>query len=181
MEAETTEENDVTLDRLDVQSADRVLEVGFGPGRALERVAGMVASGRVAGVEISDAMLAMATRRCNRFIQEGRVELRLGTAERLPFERASFDKVYSVHTLYFWERPFEVVAEIRRVLKPGGMLVLCFRPSGAAGTEDFPSTVYRFYDGAEVTRLLRSGGFADVSMTATSTSKALFLATARAG
>jgi cyclopropane fatty-acyl-phospholipid synthase-like methyltransferase len=40
MEAETTAENDATLERLDVKPADRVLEVGFGPGRALERVAG---------------------------------------------------------------------------------------------------------------------------------------------
>jgi ubiquinone/menaquinone biosynthesis C-methylase UbiE len=179
MEAETSAENDAALERLDLKPTDRVLEVGFGPGRALERVAGMVTTGSVAGVEVSEEMIRMASRRCERFIQEGRVELRLGTAERLPFEDASFDKVYSVHTLYFWERPAEVVAELRRVLKPGGLLVLCFRPSGDAGTEDFPSTVYRFYTDAEVTRLLRGGGFDDVAVNETGASRGLLLASAR--
>ncbi len=179
MEAETTTENDAALERLDLKPTDRVLEVGFGPGRALERVAGMVTACSVAGVEVSEEMLGMATRRCERFIREGRVELRLGTAEKLPFESASFDKVYSVHTLYFWERPAEVVAELRRVLKPGGVLALCFRPSADAGTKDFPSTVYRFYTDAEVTRFLRDGGFDDVLVNETGTSRGLLLATAR--
>lgn len=119
MEAETTAENDAALERLDLTPADRVLEVGFGPGRALARAAGVVTAGSVAGVEVSEEMLGMATRRCARFIRHGRVELRLGTAEKLPFESAFFDKVYSVHTLYFWEGPAEVVAELRRVLKTG--------------------------------------------------------------
>ena len=46
-----------------------------------------------------------------------------------------------------------------RVLKAEGLLVVCFRPGDDAGTEDFPSTVYRFCTDAEVTRLLRAGGF----------------------
>ena len=178
MEAETTAENDAALERLELGPTDHVLEVGFGPGRALERVAGMVTAGRVAGAEVSEEMIRMATRRCKRFIREGRVELRLGTAEKLPFESASFDEVYSVHTLYFWERPAEVVAELRRVLKRGGMLELCFRPRGDAGTEDFPSTVYRFYTDAEITRLLRDGGFDDVSVIETGTSRGLLLVSA---
>jgi hypothetical protein len=65
------------------------------------------------------------------------------------------------------------------VLKPGGLLVLCFRPSGDAGTEDFPSTVYRFYTDAEVTRLLRGGGFDDVAVNETGASRGLLLASAR--
>jgi len=53
------------------------------------------------------------------------------------------------------------------------MLGLCFRPSGDAGTEDFPSTVYRFYTEAEVTRLLQDGGFDDVSVNEAGTSRGL--------
>jgi ubiquinone/menaquinone biosynthesis C-methylase UbiE len=179
MEAETTAENDATLARLDVQPADDVLEVGFGPGRALERVGGMVTTGRVAGVDASEEMLRMAARRCWRLVRDGRVELHAGTAERLPFPDAAFDKAYSVHTLYFWERPAAVVAELRRVLRPGGLLALCFRPTDAPGTADFPSTIYRFYTGAEAAGLLREGGFDEVSVTETGGSRALLLATAR--
>jgi len=59
------------------------------------------------------------------------------------------------------------------------MLGLCFRPSGDAGTEDFPSTVYRFYTEAEVTRLLQDGGFDDVAVNEAGTSQGLLFATAR--
>ena len=180
METETAPENDATLERLVLQPGDRVLEVGFGPGRAIERVAVVVTSGTVVGVEISEEMLRMATRRCERFIREGRVDLRLGSIERLPFESASFDKAYSVHTLYFWARPAEVLADIRRVLKRGGVFALCFRPSGDPSTGSFPPDVYRFYTNDEVTRLLREGGFGQIAVRETDTSRGLLIATARA-
>ncbi len=180
METETASENDATLDRLELQPHDRVLEVGFGPGRALERAAGVVTSGMIAGVDVSEEMIGMANRRCDRFVREGRMELRLGGVESLPFGDGAFDKVYSVHTLYFWERPAEALGEIRRVLRQHGMLALCFRPSGAPGTADFPAGVYRFYDTNEVTGLLHDGGFHEVAVSEPTGSRGLVIASARA-
>jgi hypothetical protein len=65
------------------------------------------------------------------------------------------------------------------VLKPEGLLVLCFRPSGDAGTQDFPATVYRFYTEVEVTRLLREGGLDEIAVNESGTSRRLLIATAR--
>jgi ubiquinone/menaquinone biosynthesis C-methylase UbiE len=180
MERETAAENDATLERLQLTPTDAVLEIGFGAGRALERVANVVTAGRVVGVEMSQDMLGMATRRCAQLIRAGRVELRLGAAEHLSFGAASFDKAYSVHTLYFWQRPAEIVSELRRVLRPDGWLVLCFRVRGAAGTADFPDTVYRFYGDADLVRLLRDGGFDDVTVSgAVGTPEGVHFAVAR--
>jgi ubiquinone/menaquinone biosynthesis C-methylase UbiE len=164
MERETAPENDVVVERLALRPEDTVLEVGFGPGRTLQRVAELVTHGRVAGVDPSDEMLATATRRCQPFMGKGRVELRLGTVERLPFPDAIFDKAFSVHTLYFWQEPEQALAELRRVLKRNGVLVLCFREKGHPHAEGFPPSIYRFQTAADVDELLRGSGFGDVAV-----------------
>lgn len=180
MESETAPENDVVVERLALRPEDAVLEVGFGSGRTLERVAEMLTVGRAAGVDPSADMLATATRRGQRFIAQHRMELRLGTVERLPFADATFDKAFSVHTLYFWDRPEQAVAELRRVLKLDGLLVLCFREKGDPHTDDFPPSVYRFHSADDVVGLLRARGFGDVAVDRqTAAERGLALVTAR--
>ena len=162
MESETASENDATLERLALQPTDTVLEIGFGPGRALERAARRVPQGRVVGIDVSEEMSRAATRRCADFVRTGRVELYRADAARLPFPRASFDKAYSVHTLYFWQHPAEVLVEARRVLRPGGLLALCYRSKSDPATQNFPEAVYRFLNEGDVVAQLREAGFADV-------------------
>jgi ubiquinone/menaquinone biosynthesis C-methylase UbiE len=113
------------LERLAVGSRDRVLELGFGSGRLLFAVAVRAAQGFVAGVEPEAYALRHASRRCERLVREGRVRLLHGSSRDLSaFGAASFDKVYGVHVTDFWEDPLPHLGEIRRVLRPGGRLLL---------------------------------------------------------
>ena len=180
METETATENDATLAALDLRPADRVLGVGFGPGRALEQAAGRVPQGRVVGIDISEEMTRVAKRRCAQLIRQERVELHLADVGQLPLATAAFDKAYSVHTVYFWRDPAGALSELRRVLKPGGLLALCFRPKSDARSDDFPETVYRFFDDRDLEWLLREAGFVDVSVAHVGAASALRIATARA-
>jgi len=75
-----------------------------------------------------------------------------------------FDKVYTVHTLYFWPQPLNYAREIARVSKPGGRFVLGFRTGGDPETRNFPSSIYRFYTADDVQALLRGGGFKEINM-----------------
>lgn len=81
----------------------------------------------VAGVDFSETMLHMATRRCAPLVATGRAQLELADSSHLPFPDEHFEKAYSVHTLYFWKDPAEHLREIHRVLRPGGRLALGFR------------------------------------------------------
>lgn len=163
MSRETTDLNAVTLKTLDLKPSDAVLEIGFGHGRAVEQAAMVVTSGKVVGIDFSETMVQMATRRCRRYIAEGRVKLDLGDSARLPYANAEFDKVYSVHTIYFWPNPLEQLKEIHRVLRAGGRLVLGVRKKSLkAGTGNFPESIYTFYDTRQITEFLTSSGFTNV-------------------
>lgn len=110
---------------LDLKSGERVLEVGFGTGNEVLDLAELVgAGGQVAGIDISSGMLAVAQRKLEQKGPKARVELKVADARQLPYPDGSFDTVYSSFTLeLFPDEDLPVVlAEIRRVLRPGGRL-----------------------------------------------------------
>ena len=97
----------------------QVLEVAVGTGRNLP---GYPAEVVLAGIELSPAMLAIAQQRAADLGREA--DLRDGDAERLPFGDASFDTVLCALSLCTIPSPAAAVGEMRRVLRPGGRLLL---------------------------------------------------------
>jgi ubiquinone/menaquinone biosynthesis C-methylase UbiE len=97
----------------------RVLEVAIGTGRNLPHYP---ADTTLTGVELSPAMLAIARQRGADLGRD--VDLREGDAERLPFNDASFDTVVCALSLCTIPQPDVAVAEMHRVLVPGGRLLL---------------------------------------------------------
>jgi ubiquinone/menaquinone biosynthesis C-methylase UbiE len=164
MSWETRRENDAALALLDVQPRERVLEVGFGHGRGIAAAARLARGGLVSGVDHAPDMVAMAARRNRDAIRQGLVDLRQADCSMLPFDAASFDKAWSVHTIYFWNDPRQVLGEIRRVLKPGGRLVLGFRAESELTRAAFPESIYRFYPAGQVRELLLQAGFVNVTL-----------------
>jgi ubiquinone/menaquinone biosynthesis C-methylase UbiE len=120
-----------TIELLDIQPSDKVLEIGFGPGVGIQLLAGSVSSGWIAGIDLSEEMVEMAKTRNAHSLETGKVELRQGSVESLPFENATFDKALSINSLQIWPDAIAGLREIWRTLKPGGKIVLGFtRHSG---------------------------------------------------
>jgi ubiquinone/menaquinone biosynthesis C-methylase UbiE len=159
MARETADLNERAISLLAPSPTDRVLEVGFGHGRTIERIARIVTNGRVCGLDVSEAMLDMAVRRNRRGIAAGRVDLRMGDCASMPFQDAIFDRALSVHTLYFWRDPTLCLREIRRVLRPGASLVLGFLRADSPERMRFPREVYAFYDEGDVKTMLAAAAF----------------------
>ena len=165
MAVETAEANRQLLSLLDLRPHEHVLEIGFGHGRTIERALAAVPEGFVAGVDLSDDMVRMASARLQRFIEAGRAELRGGDSARLPYDDGRFDKAYSLHTLYFWSDPVEHLREIHRVLRPNGRVVIGFGPGeDTQARANFPASIYRFYETDEAARLIENAGFRDLEM-----------------
>lgn len=161
MAVETAEANQVAVEMLELRRTDHVLEIGFGHGATIERLSRIVDAGVVEGIDVSSTMVRLATRRNRDDVARGRVRLRVGSAERLPYPDGHFDRVLSVHTLYFWPQPAGAFAEMRRVLRPSGRLVVAWRDDPES-RRLFPASVYRFHDEDGVARMLTDAGFAAV-------------------
>ncbi len=106
-----------TLARLNLGLTDRVLDVGCGTGALLRRLSHPPAL--LSGIDPVPEMLAVARQRLP---QE--VDLREGWAERLPFADEQFDVVVSCNMFHHIQRPVDALREMRRVLRPGGRLVV---------------------------------------------------------
>jgi ubiquinone/menaquinone biosynthesis C-methylase UbiE len=77
---------------LDIQPDDNALEVGSGPGVGIELLTTLASAGYVAGVDISVEIVEQAKARIANGIKSGRVDLRYGSVEKLPFEDNLFDQ-----------------------------------------------------------------------------------------
>jgi ubiquinone/menaquinone biosynthesis C-methylase UbiE len=136
---------------LEINPTDSVLEVGSGPGVGLELAAAKAYNGRVVGVDPSDTMLEMASRRNRSQIEAGRVELHRGRVEKLPFNDTVFDKAMAMNSLHLWPDPVAGLMEIRRTLKPGGRIAIAF-------------TRFSYASSLRFDRHLIAAGFEDVTV-----------------
>lgn len=147
------------VERLGVEPGHRVLEVGFGPGVAVQELARRVGEGHVCGIDPSEVMLRQATRRNAAAIGAGRVELRLGSVGDLPHpdDAQPFDRVLAVNSLGFWADPDADLARLREVLQPGGVIAVVNQPRCRGATAETTAA-----GGREIAQRLVASGFGDI-------------------
>jgi SAM-dependent methyltransferase len=110
-----------------------VLEVGHGPGVLLALLARLPDVEQVVGVDPSADMRLLAVRALAPEIAAGRLQIRPGDAAATGLPDASFDLVVSVNTVAIWPDLDAGVAELRRVLQPGGGLLLSWHGGDEPG------------------------------------------------
>ena len=148
-----------TVDLLAIEPDARVLEIGFGPGVALRYAAERAPRGHVSGVDYSETMLRMARRRNASGLANGLVDLTRADVQSLPYPDDAFDRAFAVHCIYFWRDSVACLREIRRVLKPDGVVAITIRPVNQWQGRTPPADVFRLYSGDEVAHLLSVSGF----------------------
>jgi arsenite methyltransferase len=136
-------------------SGERIVDVGFGGGHALDLIRQRVGPARPAGVEISSVMVEQGRARWG----DG-VDLHLADVAAMPFQDASVDGLLSVNTIYFWPDPGAALREIRRVLRPGGRVVLGVRRKAFLLLSPVTWFGFRLYSVRQLEQLMRAAGFA---------------------
>ena len=149
---------------MNIRPQDRVLEVGFGSGVAIRRMSQLASSGFVAGIDHSETMVEQARIQNASAIREGRAELRWGEARDLPYEDSWFDKACAIQGIYFWPEPDAVLQELRRVLKPSGLIAITVSPKEELGRWRFTDHYYALYTGEEIVGMLTQAGFREAHL-----------------
>lgn len=153
------------LDRLHLTPHDRLLEVGCGGGAFLHDA---LASGcRAWAIDHSPEMVRLAREKNREAIDEHRVEIVEADAHHLPFPSASCTCAVTTGSFGFWDRPSGGLAEIRRVLEPGGRFILYTGTKELRGTPAAPEPVasrVHWYEDDELAELARTAGFVDIQV-----------------
>ena len=155
------------LSHVSIGRADRILDVGCGGGRTIQKLAAIATNGRVSGLDYSSASIDVARQTNADIIAAGRVTVEQGSVAALPFADRTFDLVTAIETHYYWPDLDGSMREILRVLKPGGTFALI-----AETVKDRqPNPLYRLampllgaahLTTQEHSNLLQRAGFVDV-------------------
>ena len=118
---------EMALEHLSIGKGETVLEIGFGTGHCLKRIAESVGpKGKTYGIDISTGMMEISKKRLEKADLEDRVKLFCGDATSLPFDDNTFNAVFMSFTLELFDTPEipKVLEQIKRVLKPEGRLAV---------------------------------------------------------
>ncbi|HXH77483.1 class I SAM-dependent methyltransferase [Nocardioides sp.] len=144
----------------EVHRDQTVADLGFGGGVGLRLLLdGVGVGGRVHGVEISETMLDGARRRFAQEVEAGRLTLSAGDLGALPLPDASLDAAITTNTVYFVEDLPRAFAEVARVVRPGGRVVVGIGDPDNMRTMTFTAHGFRLRPVEEVAGLLEAAGF----------------------
>lgn len=113
-----------TIELLNIVHGERVLELGCGAGYAMKLILDQTSAEQVVGVDISPTIIRSAAFRNKNSLNAKKAQLVQANVNSLPFKDGIFDRVFSIHTIYFWDDLSETLSEIYRVLTPGGSFVI---------------------------------------------------------
>ncbi|RQG89052.1 methyltransferase domain-containing protein [Natrarchaeobius halalkaliphilus] len=147
------------LSLLEFEPEMTVLDVGCGTGFATEGLLEHV--DEVYALDQSEHQLEQAYAKLGK--RAPPVHFHRGDAERLPFATDTFDVVWSSGSIEYWPNPILALREFRRVLKPGGQ-VLVVGPNYPDNplTQKLADAIMLFYDEYEADRMFKTAGFEDV-------------------
>lgn len=146
-----------TLQRLQPAANDRILEIGPGNASHLPQLLAMAEGLQYQGIDISDTMIEQA--RTLNAAHAAQAVFHKGDGVTLPFAPASFDRIFTVNTFYFWQQPSQQLSEIKNVLKPGGRFILSMGSKRFMANLPFTQYEFTLYNEPEVEALLKEQGF----------------------
>jgi SAM-dependent methyltransferase len=153
--------NRMTVELAELAPDDVVVDVGCGSGEAVREAASRVPHGRAIGVDPTPAMIRFAEALSASHEGHDRIQYLEGPAENLPLPGASATAVLAINSLHHWQDAEAGLAEVIRVLKPGGRL---FVADEEPTPGQFGHTDGQLADPAFVVRTIEGAGFVDVAL-----------------
>ena len=148
-----------------LQPQDDLVEIACGSGGFIKKYASNVRS--VAGIDLSELMVKLATNKNRKRIEAGTAEFKHGEASQLPWEDNKFSVAIIMSSFFVFPKPQESLKEIYRVLRPGGRAIVSIEWNAEDGV-DHTKEVKQFgmwvLTEAEVRSMMQEAGFSNISI-----------------
>lgn len=162
------------IDLLKIREGEVVFELGPGNARFAGYVLEKAQRVQYIGGDISETMVEEAKRINQTYLEKGVATFHVLDGTGLPFESQSFDKVFTVNTLYFWHEPLKTLEELHRVLRPGGLLCIAIRSKSFMLTLPFSKYGFTLYSPEEGLALFEKSSFREITYTLASVEGEIF-------
>jgi ubiquinone/menaquinone biosynthesis C-methylase UbiE len=146
-----------------IQSGDKILEIGYGPGVGISLISNRTKSGEIFGIDFSELMYKRASRRNFRFIKNNRVHLMYGDFVETDLNTTAFDKIFCINVVYFWDDLQKPFKKINSLLKDNGTFCIYMAGKDELNKAKFTKDgIFNKYTIEQLSDALRSCGFSDV-------------------
>lgn len=148
-----------SITALQIQDSQVVVELGHGNCKHLDLILNKANNIKFYGLEISETMFNEAIKLNQPFIENNKADFYLYDGEEIPFESNSINKIMTVNTLYFWDKPIVLLNELYRILKPNGKLVITFAKEEFMKNLPFVGQKFRLFTNQKALELISKSKF----------------------
>ena len=149
------------------RKTDDVLDIGCGGGANLAVFLEKCSNGTVTGIDYSPVSVEMSKKLNRHAVSSGKCMILEGDVSALPFHEGMFDIVTAFETIYFWPDIENAFRQVLRVLKEGGIFLICTEVEGRGQkTEKWTKLIdgMNVYNGDDLICLLESAGFCEITV-----------------
>lgn len=148
---------DFVLDQINIYNGEKILEIGFGNGKTIPKIFAKNPKINFYGVDFSEIMCNQAIAYNQEF--QNFIQISCQNAIDMSFDNDFFDTIITLNTVYFWENIETQIAELKRVLRKGGSLVIGYRPKSSMEKLPFTAEVFTLFETNELRSIFEKNGF----------------------
>ena len=148
------------IKELNLQPGDKLLEIGYGPGVGINKVAMACPSCIIHGIDFSRLMFIRATKYNKQLIDNHTMQLQYGDFLNTPLASTDYDKIFCLNVVYFWNELHEPFKKVFSLLKAGGGFYIYMANKDVL--KKTPDTVFNKYSIEQIIEALKFVGFGNV-------------------
>lgn len=148
------------LQHISIDRASHILDIGCGGGKNLYNMSEIAKEAKLYGIDYSEASIRKSAQVNKEKIESGKIELTVGSVERLPYKQNFFDIVTAFETVYYWPDIVKSFTNVYKILKSGGKFLVCNEDSSPDGNEELIEALdMNIYSSDELKTFMEQAGF----------------------
>ncbi len=148
-----------SIQNLQIDSGNKILELGHGNAGHVEFIFEQAENIKYYGLEMSELMFQEARQINRNYVSQKQAFFSIYDGNTIPFEDDSFNKVFTVNTIYFWQEPEKLLSEIYRILQSKGILCITFAEESFMKQLPFTQFEFELYSTDKAEKLIEKTSF----------------------